>query len=45
VLSPEGALLTVDWQSKPVWVVHRSVAQIARLAVNKSELSNRHLNL
>lgn len=27
----EGAIITVKWRSRPVWVVHRSAAQVQRL--------------
>jgi ubiquinol-cytochrome c reductase iron-sulfur subunit len=37
---PEGKLLTVEWQGKPVWVLRRSATQIARLALNENELSD-----
>lgn len=36
----EGKLLTVEWRGLPVWVLHRSVAQIAALAATETALAD-----
>ena len=35
---PEGKLRTVEWQSKPVWVLRRSAAAVAALAAHEQRL-------
>ena len=35
---PEGKLRTVEWQSRPVWVLRRSVASVAALALHDDGL-------
>lgn len=37
---PEGKLLTVEWQGKPVWVLRRSPDSIARLAEHEDRLAD-----
>ena len=37
---PEGKLRTVEWQSKPVWVLRRSAAAVAALAAHEQGLSD-----
>ncbi|MDD5336328.1 MAG: ubiquinol-cytochrome c reductase iron-sulfur subunit [Rhodoferax sp.] len=37
---PEGKLLTVEWRGLPVWVLRRSAAQIAALAVHENALAD-----
>jgi ubiquinol-cytochrome c reductase iron-sulfur subunit len=34
----EGRMLTVEWQSKPVWIVKRSAETLANLAKNDASL-------
>ena len=36
----EGRMLTVEWQSKPVWIVRRSEKTLADLEKNNAELSD-----
>lgn len=35
---PEGKLLTVNWQDKPVWILRRSAPDLATLSLRESQL-------
>jgi ubiquinol-cytochrome c reductase iron-sulfur subunit len=35
---PPGKLLTVDWNGRPVWILRRTVEEVAALAERQSEL-------
>ncbi len=37
---PEGQLLTLSWQDKPVWVLRRSAADLATLPQHEGELTD-----
>ncbi len=37
---PEGKLLTLNWQDKPVWVLRRSAADLATLSKKEAELTD-----
>ena len=37
---PQGKLLTVEWQGKPVWVLRRSAASITALAAHEAVLTD-----
>jgi ubiquinol-cytochrome c reductase iron-sulfur subunit len=39
---PEGKLLTLAWQGKPVWVLRRSYAEIATLTGQEARLTDPH---
>jgi len=37
---PVGQLLTLEWQQKPVWVLRRTVAEVAALVSSESQLTD-----
>lgn len=37
---PPGALATLDWRGKPVWILHRTPDMLARLQSVRAELSD-----
>lgn len=37
---PPGDMMTVEWRGKPVWILHRTVEQLAMLDAHRDELAD-----